>query len=319
MLKTNILVTSAGVMSAVNIIKSLRLQQEIKINIIATDVDPYAPGLYLADTHYISPKIKNQSEYLEFLFNIIKRHNISVLYPCYSKEIVIVSEYQAIFEKNGVNVLIPPVSVINLCNDKLKIAKFINSIDISVPKIINNPTTEDLPLFSKLLSGSSSVGATLIEDELYLQHCMLSKDKRMYQEYIGGMEYTVDTLCDRNSNVLIAAPRKRLSTKAGQTVKGVTVNNTIINKYVKKICKSVGLIGVCNIQFIERDSKYYFIEINPRYAAGGLMLTVNAGANLPLLALKIMLDIPISNKELNHTPNKVMTRYWQEIIIQEII
>ncbi|MBL7105571.1 MAG: hypothetical protein ISS18_14690, partial [Bacteroidales bacterium] len=57
----------------------------------------------------------------------------------------------------------------------------------------------------------------------------------------------------------------------------------------------------------------------PRYAAGGLMLTVNAGANLPLLALKIMLDIPISNKELNHTPNKVMTRYWQEIIIQEII
>ena len=40
----NVLVTSAGVMSAVNIIKSLRIQREIKLNIIATDIDPYATG-----------------------------------------------------------------------------------------------------------------------------------------------------------------------------------------------------------------------------------------------------------------------------------
>ena len=74
LLNTNILVTSAGVMSAINIIKSLKIQQEIKINIIATDSDPYAPGLHLADIYYISPPIKKKNEYLEFLFNIIKKH-----------------------------------------------------------------------------------------------------------------------------------------------------------------------------------------------------------------------------------------------------
>lgn len=304
-------------MSAVNVIKSLRVQQEIEINIIATDIDPYAPGLHLADAHYISPPIKKKDEYLEFLFNIIRKHNISVLYPCYSKEIVIFSKHLNIFEKIGARVLIPPVSVINLCNDKLKISQFVDSLGIPIPKIINKPSKKDLPLYSKMLSGSGSVGATLVEDEFHLQHCMLSNDHRMYQEYIDGMEYTVDTLCDRDSNVLIAVPRKRLATKSGQTVKGITVNNTIIDECVKKICKSVGLIGVCNIQFMERGKEYYFIEINPRYAAGGLMLTVNAGANLPLLALKIMLGIPIRNKEFNYTPNIVMTRYWEEIILKE--
>ena len=303
-------------MSAINVIKSLRIQHEMDINIIATDIDPYAPGLYLADTYYVCPPIKKKDLYLEFLFKIINKHNISILYPCYSKEIVIISENLRSFEKCGVSVLIPPVSVINLCNDKLKISQFVESLGILVPKILNRPSKNNLPLFSKMLCGSSSVGATLVKDELHLEQ-LQSYGNRMYQEYIDGMEYTVDTLCDRDSNVLIAAPRKRLATKSGQTVKGITVKNKLINEYVKKICKEVGLIGVCNIQFIERKNKYYFIEINPRYAAGGLMLTVKAGANLPFLALKIMLGMGIEKSEIRHIEGKVMTRYWQEIILDE--
>jgi len=312
----NVLVTSAGVMSGVNVIKSLRLQKELEVYIVATDVDRYAPGLYLADIHYLSPPIKKEGEYLEFLFKIIKNHNISVLYPCYSKEIVIISEHRDDFEEIGTNVLVPPVDVINICNDKLRISQFVNLLGIPVPKIIDNPSKKDLPLFSKRLRGSSSMGAKLVVDVYHLQRLIFSNEKRMYQEYINGMEYTVDTLCDRNSNVLIAVPRKRLATKSGQTVKGVTVNNELINEYVTKICKEVGLIGVCNIQFMERKNKYYFIEINPRYAAGGLMLTVKAGANLPFLALKMMKGISINKKDLIHKEGVMMTRYWEEIIIE---
>ena len=316
----NVLVISAGVMSGINIIKSLRLQKELEIYIVATDVDRYAPGLYLADIHYLSPPINEEDNYLEFLFNIIKKHNISVLYPCYSKEIVIISEHQAEFQEIGANVLIPPMDVVNFCNDKLRIAQFVDLLGIPVPNIIDIPLKKDLPLFSKRLSSSGSsgsIGANLVEDIYYLKHLELYDGNRMYQEYINGIEYTVDTFCDYNSNVLIAAPRKRLSTKSGQTIKGVTVNNKLINEYVAKICKKVGLIGVCNIQFIERKNKYYFIEINPRYAAGGLMLTLYAGSNLPFLALKLMLKLRIDQTELIHKPGIVMTRYWEEIILYE--
>ena len=67
---------------------------------------------------------------------------------------------------------------------------------------------------------------------------------------------------------------------------------------------------------MERKNKYYFIEINPRYAAGGLMLTVKAGANLPFLALKMMKGISINKKDLIHKEGVMMTRYWEEIIIE---
>jgi len=70
-LKFNILVTSAGVMSAVSIIKSLRYQKEFEVEIISTDADNYAPGLYLSDIHYVSPTIKKTEEYIDFFDDIL--------------------------------------------------------------------------------------------------------------------------------------------------------------------------------------------------------------------------------------------------------
>ena len=55
-------------------------------------------------------------------------------------------------------------------------------------------------------------------------------------------------------------------------------------KLAHKICEHLEVVGACNIQFIENKDGIYFIELNPRFAAGGLMLTVNAGANIPLMA-----------------------------------
>ena len=82
-MKTNILVTSAGVMSAINVIKSLHLQDEYDVNIIAIDVDKYASGLYLADKHYLCPPVRKEESYQQYLFEIIKKENIQFVFPCY--------------------------------------------------------------------------------------------------------------------------------------------------------------------------------------------------------------------------------------------
>lgn len=69
--KISVLVTSAGVSSAVNVIKSLRLQSEFNISIIAVDVDKLAAGLHLTNYFYISPPLTKPDEYLEFLIDKI--------------------------------------------------------------------------------------------------------------------------------------------------------------------------------------------------------------------------------------------------------
>ncbi|WP_406656588.1 ATP-grasp domain-containing protein [Methanolobus sp. ZRKC2] len=313
-----VLVTSAGVSSAINIIKSLKLQNEFKISIIATDLDELAPGLHLADHSYISPPISKTEEYLNFIYEICEKHNVSVLYPCYSKELAIISRAKDDFNRLGVKVLLSSPDVIDLCNDKMSASMKVEELGIPVPKIILNPNKFNLPLFSKPLEGSSSEGATYVDNYLKLHYLLNSTEKRIYQEYVSGDEYTIDVLCSNDSDVLFSGPRKRISTKSGQSVKGITINNDRLDDYVNSICKSFGVVGVCNIQFIEREEEFYFIEINPRYAAGGLMLTVKAGANLPLAALKLMLGFNIDKSELVHKPNIAMTRYWEEIIVEDL-
>ena len=316
-MKINILVTSSGVMSAVNVIKSLRLQNEYDLNIIAIDMDEYAPGLYLADKKYLCPPVKQSIDYLNFIFEIIQRESIQFVFPCYSGEISLFAKNKKELLKIGANVLLPNVDTIKLCNDKMKSNSRAKEINIPVPEIFANPTESDLPIFTRLVEGSSSDGALLIENELLLNFYLKENYKRIFQQYIDGVEYTVDTICDYNYDVIKACPRIRISTKSGQTVKGITVNDDKIQQYTKAICKAFKIVGVCNLQFMREGNTYYFIEVNPRYAAGGLMLTTNSGVNLPLLALKIMQGITIDQSELNHNSGLKMTRYWQEIIISE--
>ncbi len=315
--RINALITSAGVASAVNVIKSLRLQEEFDVSLVAIDMDPMAAGLHLADHHYVSPPIRDPEEYLGFLRDLCTRHRVSVLYPCYSRELSLVSQARESFSSLGVQMLVPPPEVIDLCNSKQHMAQLVSELGIPTPACVLDPGPSDLPLFSKLDEGSSSTGALVVDDAHMLNHLLVSGESRIYQDYVQGTEYTVDALCDRQSRLLFAGPRIRLATKSGQSVKAITVHNKALSDYVERICAAVGVVGVCNLQFIERDGSFHFIELNPRYAAGGLMLTVHAGANLPLVAAKLMLGLPIDASELRHEPNTVMTRYWEEIILRE--
>jgi carbamoyl-phosphate synthase large subunit len=285
------------------------------VTIVAADMDEMAPGQHLADYHYIAPSLKRPQHYLDFLAKTCRRHEVKAMFPCFSRELSLVSSSREMFRSLGVEMLVSPPQTIDLCNDKLRMAEVVERLGIPVPKTFTQPCQRDLPLFSKYTEGSSSIGAIRIDDAQTLEAAMSAERRRIYQEFVDGMEYTVDILCGRDSTCMVVGPRKRIQTKAGQTVKGVTVNSEVLDQYSRMICKAVGIVGACNIQFIERQGTFHFIELNPRYAAGGLMLTVHAGANIPFLALKMMLEMPICESELQHAPDVAMTRYWEEIIL----
>ncbi len=310
-----VLVTSSGVASAVNIIKALRLQSDMDVTIVAADMDEMAPGQHLADYHYIAPSLRRPEDYLDFLAETCRRHEVKAMFPCFSRELSLISSSREMFRSLGVDMLVSPPQTIDLCNDKSRMGEVVERLGIPVPRIFDKPCCSDLPLFSKYKEGSSSIGAIRIDHRQTLEAAMSAERPRIYQEFVKGVEYTVDILCDRDSTCMVVAPRKRIQTKAGQTVKGVTVVSEVLDQYSRMICKAVGVVGACNIQFIEREGTFHFIELNPRYAAGGLMLTVHAGANIPFLALKMMLEMPICEAELRHAPDIAMTRYWEEIIL----
>lgn len=312
--KVPILVTSAGVASAVNIIRALKIQNEIPVHIIAIDQNPLASGLYLADSHYTSPSANEFSKYLDFILKLAKTHKIQAIFPCYSKEIYSFANNQDLLRDSGISSLLPEPDVIALCDDKIKMKNFVSNLDILVPKTIDNPIVKDLPLFSKKNQGSGSKGATLVESVHMLNHLRIEDETNIFESYIEGEEFTIDLLCDRKSRVLATSPRSRLLVKDGQTVIGETVQSAEMVNHAHDICQTLGIVGPCNAQFIKRNNKFYFLEINPRFAAGGLMLTVKAGLNIPLIALKMMLGHELASKNSAKVGVK-MVRYWNEIFI----
>ena len=106
-------------------------------------------------------------------------------------------------------------------------------------------------------------------------------------EYVAGPEFTVDVLCDADSNALCVVPRQRLDVRGGMVWHGKTVKDDVLIEEVKAICKKLRLRGIMCLQCIKRvDGRFSFIEINPR-PGSGIDLSVNSGCNLPSLWVKL--------------------------------
>ena len=103
--------------------------------------------------------------------------------------------------------------------------------------------------------------------------------------FVDGVEYTVDVLCDSNSNLLSAIPRKRINVVGGMVHHAQIEKEDKLISLCRKLSKSVGLVGMSCIQCITDGENYNFIEINPR-PGSGIDLSIHSGVNMPLLWIK---------------------------------
>ncbi|MFA6260435.1 MAG: ATP-grasp domain-containing protein [Bacteroidia bacterium] len=319
--RISVIVTSAGTASAISVIKALKEQHEFEIKIIAVDVDPMAAGLFLADESAIVPAVTS-ADYISSLIKLSAKTGAKILIPIYSKEIRLISENSQYLKGHGIHTLLSSFEIIELVNDKSAMHNAVTNLGIRTPylytkKELQQIDSSSLPLFAKPNTGSSSSGTEKISSISRLNELIADSEDLIIQSFIDADEVTVDVLCDNSSNAIVIAPRLRLATKSGQSVKGRTISNNIFIKPVQIICNALKIKGVCNIQFFLKDNELTFIELNPRFAAGGLMLTVGAGANIPLLLLKLILGVQINKNECLARPGIEMTRYWQEIIINK--
>ena len=76
-MKLNILVTAAGSAIGQGIIKSLKLSG-LDFNLITTDIQPYAIGLYRGNTSYIIPLAKEEN-YINEIIKICNKEKIDVV------------------------------------------------------------------------------------------------------------------------------------------------------------------------------------------------------------------------------------------------
>lgn len=318
-MEVNILITSVS--RKVWLVKAFKtaLQGEgIKGNIVSVDINPLSAGFFLSDKHYLASS--SEHNFIPTILEICKKENIKLLIPTRDGELLLFAKSKQMFEKQGTHVMVSSPEVIETCNDKYRFYQFLTRSNIPTPKTClpdqSNFSSAHYPLLVKSRCGSRSKDVFNVKNEKELKFFINYLPRSVIQEFVNGKEYTVDLFSDFNGKVLTVVPRERIEVFCGESYKAKTVRDNQIMEQAKNLAPKIGTIGHITIQCIKNDKEIKFIEINPRFG-GGAILSIKAGANTPLLLLKLILGKKIHPQIGKFKEGLIMLRYTEDMFITD--
>lgn len=262
--------------------------------IVATDNSNVAPALYLADKQYIVPLITDE-RYIDTILEICKTEEIDAVATFIDPEIEVLAANREMFEKIGVQLLVPYLETAKLCFDKFEMYKYL--CEKNIPTVLTYGDIEnferayeegkiDFPVFVKPRNGSGSVGARRIGNMIELQEAMRENPQLIIQELMSGLDLDADVYVDTISHQVVSAfSKKKLSTTIGGANKTVSFKDEKLFECIQKIVEQFELNGPNDMDFFYKDGTYYLSEINPRFG-GAYLHAYGAGVDFVKLIEK---------------------------------
>ena len=215
---------------------------------------------------------------------------------------------------------------IDFLQDKKNIISLAEKIGVNTPK--THRLSESDPLYYHcMIKPNSSVG-THKNDIYYFENKKQYLAKRqllkseysdmVVQEFIdGGSVVIVDALSTKNNGVIVAGMQKRVAGLSvnGSSKKGIVsamLESTWIDsleEQVVALANEFDFNGPVNMDFVEKDGKYYFLESNFRFGAN-VYLDVLSGLNLPALTYRELAGEPLD--DLLNAPRKLGVKMLYE-------
>jgi carbamoyl-phosphate synthase large subunit len=325
----NILFTCAG--RRTYLLKYFKEQLAGEGKIIATDMQLSAPALTAADIKIQVPAVYDPS-YIDKTLEICKEYQVKALISLNDLELPIIAENKERFLAVGTMPIVSETNVIDICFDKFKTAQFIESLGLGTPRTYVNLTLAKealkagelvYPLILKPRWGSGSIGIEFVnnEEELDEIYALLNKKIKktilatasvgdeyiLIQQCVKGQEYGMDVMNDLQGDNLGVAVKMKLSMRAGETDKAMTVDNEAIAEIGRKIAQQLHHIGNLDCDVFEANGKYYVLELNPRFG-GGFPFSYEAGVNFPKVLIELLKGNKADASLLKAKPNMMFAK-----------
>jgi carbamoyl-phosphate synthase large subunit len=315
-----ILVTSSGAGPAIALIKALKeLDRDEDRCVLATDMSRNSAGLYLADSFRITSSMSSP-DFIPQLVDICRDERIEMVIPVLDGDALKLSSAREQFNAVGTVVACNSPQTIERANDKLLSYKVCQEANIRQPQLYSGPQSiseADLPVLVKPRRGVSGRGIIRFDTVDQLRATKDATDDSLWQQFIPGDEYTVDTFSKPSAGDFIAVPRLRRVVKAGQMVQGETVLDPEIIEFAGKCCDAFDTVDVACVQIIRHatTNELYFVEVNPRYGTG-VSLSIAAGVFFPQLQYSKNVSgkppLPHANPFI---AGLQVFRFWQEVYL----
>ena len=307
-----VLVTGAGGAAGVAVLRALA---EAGVTTVAADPDALAAGRYLADADTTVPDASDP-RFAATVVHAAVAHEVDAMISTVAEEMPTLSTVTDELAAAGVSIWLSPADTVETCVDKQRFAKAAQSAGLPIPPTaVGTADGVPGPWIVKPRFGRGSRDVHRVDTADVLDAALGDTPDTIVQTRVGGREFTVDVLVDRDGRVAGAVPRWRIETKAGISTKGETFSDERVTELVQSTVAALALEGVLNLQgFVTDDPEVpvVLIEVNPRFS-GGLPLSLAAGADLVGEFLRGTLGQAIRPERLQHRDGVVMTRYLAEV------
>lgn len=322
------------------------LSQEKNWEIITADANDQVIGRYISSEFYQLPKADDPS-FIPFLLDLCREKKIDVILPLVTRELPYLAANRNLFMEAGIAVPVSSQPSIDIANNKSRLYQFLEwrGIDLPAYKVVETvdqfiealdalgyPQTAVCfkPSVSNGSRGFRKISDAENEADLLFNYkpalTFIRKDdvlrilrsavfpELLVTEYLPGPEFSVDCICKQGEPVLVI-PRSRKKMINGISVEGEFINYQSIISYCNRIIRELQLHGNIGIQVKQHaDGRFLLLEINPR-VQGTISAALGAGVNLPVLAIKQELGIPVSAADLEVKWGTRFYRHWNEVFV----
>jgi hypothetical protein len=333
----NILLTSVGRRAyIIDYLRDVYKKLGLVGNIIATNLDMNTTAMSVADKAFESPIIYDE-KYIPFLLEICKSEKIDMLISLFDIDLMILAKNKSRFEEMGVKVIVSNEDIINICNDKFEMLKYLKKINMPVPKTyidleeaLKGADFDKNSYILKPRWGMGSLSIFEAENKKELE-VLYEKAKRsiqksylrfesgadidravLIQEKIKGDEYGLDIFNDFKGENLTVTVKRKLAMRSGETDIAKVIENKELEDIGKKIAESLKHIGNLDMDILFDGQSAYIIDMNARFG-GGYPFTHSAGVN----ELEALIRL-CKNEKVNDLSVKKYGLFAKEIAMLEL-
>lgn len=320
----NVLITGCGGTFIKDTIDCLRKNGERIVNVFGSASEPDEHIKPLLTGYYRVPRSEHE-DYLDTILSLCEQHRIHVVIPTVAAELALFAESRDQFENVGTAVSISSAESIYLAGDKVRFLDLCDRVGIPHPKYCVAQNAGMLlgaahclrfpynPICVKVSNQEGSRGFRIVVSDSEMRRLFLEEKPNtrcttmqgllsildagpfpelIVQEYVKGVEYSTDALCDKGK-VLLMTCRANKRVNCSIPMESEICHNYLMCEYTKTLVRETGLDGNASLDFImSRDGRIMALECNPRVSAT-VGLSRYAGINLVYLQVKRLLGEPL--------------------------
>lgn len=315
-----VLITGVGGAGGTGAIRSL--QQETSHEIVGVDMDPAAPGLWMAD-HGRTVPAADDPEWASQMADVVDTYGVDAVVPLVDEELRRLPDLARALP-NTTAIVAPRQAVIEVTLDKYWTSRHLTAVGHAVPATYlataaDTLQPQDFPIIVKPRRGRGSRDVEQADSAAELAAYLRRTDRRpeelVIQEFVPGTEYTTSVVATRDDRLLAVVPKEVIE-KRGSTVRGVTRQAPAVVDSCRRLFETLRPRGPMNVQqIVGPDGRAYTIEINPRFSSTAC-LTVAADVNELDDLIRDHLGEPVVETG-DYEPDLHITRFFDHVFIPE--